>query len=129
MRPAADATVIAWLDRQDAADLYLTSISLAELLVGLQTMPEGRRRATLTVRLDGLLTRLFGTRILPFDMPAARAYAQLAAGSRSRGRMVGLADGQIAAIAFSRGYTVATRDTGPFRAMGVPVIDPWSASG
>jgi predicted nucleic acid-binding protein len=48
--------------------------------------------------------------------------------ARGAGLAIGVADGQIAAIAASHGFSVATRDTAPFVAAGVPVIDPWNAS-
>lgn len=74
-----------------------------------------------------LLTGLFGPRILPFDQSAAMVYAPLVGHARAVGRVISVADGQIAAIAAVHGFTVATRDTGPFLAAGVPVINPWEA--
>jgi predicted nucleic acid-binding protein len=68
----------------------------------------------------------FEGRIIPFDERAARAYGQIVAQARSRGRSIQIADGQIAAIAKVHGFTVATRDTSPFEAAGVSVVDPWS---
>lgn len=52
-------------------------------------------------------------------------YAALVGGARIGGLVISLADGQIAAVATVHGFTVATRDTKPFEAMGVPVINPW----
>ena len=116
--------VLAWLDRQVANTLFLTSVTLAELLVGVEILPPGRRRDSLAAALDGAVS-LFGSNILPFDRPAAVAYAPLIARARANGGAISLADGQIAAIAVVRGFAVATRDTAPFVAGGVPVIDPW----
>jgi predicted nucleic acid-binding protein len=45
---------------------------------------------------------------------------------RAAGYAIAVADGQIAAIAAAHGFSVATRDTAPFVAAGIPVIDPWS---
>lgn len=47
--------------------------------------------------------------------------------AKAAGRAIGRADGYIAATAALRGFSVATRDTSPFLAAGVPVIDPWQA--
>ena len=71
--------------------------------------------------------RLFGPRILPFDQEAASIYAKLFVRARAAGHAITFADGQIAAIAAAHGFIVATRDTVPFAAAGVPVIDPWEA--
>jgi predicted nucleic acid-binding protein len=71
-------------------------------------------------------TLLFGERILPFDVPAAKAYATIVSRGGRAGRAIGIADGQIAAIAATRDFIVATRNAGPFQAGGVRVIDPWT---
>jgi predicted nucleic acid-binding protein len=73
--------------------------------------------------LDGLM-RLFRDRVLPFDTDAARRYAELAVKAKAVGRGLPLPDGYIAAIAASRGFIVASRDTAPYEAAGVSVINP-----
>ena len=65
MKPAPNPAVRAWLNEQVAETLYLTSVTLAEMLFGIAVLPAGRRRNTLTRALDGLL-ELFGDRVLPF---------------------------------------------------------------
>ncbi len=118
---------MAWLDRQAMQTLYLTSTSLAELLVGVDRLPEGRRKRGLAEGLEGLLHDLFGSRILPFDSKAAAAYAAVVRGAQEHGETVSVGDGQIAAIAQAHGFMVATRDTAPFVAAGLKVLDPWTA--
>jgi len=125
MRHDGDPVVREWLDRQVAETLYLTTTSLSELLLGIENLPNGRRKSGLSDALNDLLARLFGSRILVFDREAAIAYAPLIARARANGRAVSVADGQIAAIAAVRGFTVATRDTSPFAAMGIALINPW----
>ena len=127
MKPSADPTVQAWLDRQVAETLYLTATSLAELLVGIEILPSGRRKDGLAAALAELMAVLFGPRILPFDQQAAIAYAPVVSRARAGGTIISVADGQIAAIAAARGFTIATRDTAPFVAAGLPVINPWDA--
>jgi predicted nucleic acid-binding protein len=125
MKRNGNPAVVDWLDRQVAETLYLTSVSLAELLVGVQMLPDGRRRDGIDGALKELLAELFGSRILPFDERAAIAYAALVTRARAAGHAISLADGQIAAIALANGFAVATRDAAPFLAAGAPVIDPW----
>ena len=120
--------VIAWLDAQEAETLFLTATSLAELLAGVEVLPMGRRRIELAEAIHGTVERLFGPRILPFDRRAADAYATLFARARTSGYSIPLADGQIAAIAAVHKCEVATRDTRPFLAAGVRVINPWNES-
>lgn len=126
MKPQPSAAVTAWMDRQSGETLYLTSPTTAELLFGIAAMPSGPRRKKLTENLDAQLAMYEG-RILAFDVDAAHHYARLAAMARKVGRGLPLPDGYIAAIAAAHGFAVASRDTAPFRAAGLRVIDPWSA--
>jgi len=126
MRPQPDPAVLAWLDNQVAESLYLSSVTLAELLYGVGAMPTGRRKDRLTNVLDGLLS-MFTGRIIPFDTDAARHYGNLAVQARKAGLGFPLPDGYIAAAAASRGFAVATRDTAPFQAAGLDVINPWES--
>jgi hypothetical protein len=128
MKPRRNPDVLAWIDQQPAETLFLTTTSLAELLVGIERLPVGRRRDGLAAALDDFLAGLFGPRILPFDREAAAAYATLSVRARAAGRTIPLADGQIAAIAAVHGFAVATRDIAPFVAAGVSVIDPWETA-
>jgi len=126
MKPEPHPAVQTWLDRQAAETLYLSSVTLAELLFGIGAMPSGRRKNALAQTLDGLLA-LFGARVLVFDTDAARHYAELAVTAKAAGKGFPMPDGYIAAIAAARGFTVATRDVAPFQAAGLSVIDPWEA--
>ena len=128
MKPGGHRGVQAWLDDQLAETLYLTSISLSELLLGVEVLPDGKRKDGLAAALSELLTTLFGARILPFDQQAAAMYAGRVSRARASGRPISMADGQIAAIAAVHGFTVATRDTAPFVAAGVPVVNPWEVA-
>jgi len=127
MRAEPSLAVVEWLDGQAVETLYLAAVSYAELLVGVEVLPAGKRRRGIGEALGELISKLFGPRILPFDHKAARAYANLIARARAAGHVISVADGQIAAIAAANGFIVATRDTAPFIAAGMPVIDPWRA--
>lgn len=125
MKPNGNPAVITWLDRQLAETLYLTATSFSELLVGIEILPDGKRKQELSIALKELIIKLFGPRILPFDQQAAIAYAPLIGRAKLKGQSISVADGQIAAIASVHGFTIATRDVAPFVAAGVPIINPW----
>jgi toxin FitB len=129
LRARANAGVVAWLDEQAVESLFLTSVSLAELLLGVELLPKGRRRSSLGEQLDTLLSSLFENRILAFDREAARAYSSVVARARSAGVAISMPDAQIASLARVTGFAVATRDAAPFVAAGVAVVDPWSGGG
>ncbi len=125
MKPEPAPAVRLWLDQQIAETLYLSSVTLAEMLFGVAALPAGRRKQALSAALEGLAD-LFSGRVLPFDERAAAHYAELAVRARSAGRGLPTPGGYIAAIAQSLGFAVASRDVAPFQAAGVSVINPWT---
>ncbi|WP_369061975.1 type II toxin-antitoxin system VapC family toxin [Caulobacter sp. 73W] len=127
IRPEPSSAVGAWLDRQAPETLFVSSVTVAEMLFGVSALPDGRRKQMLRQAVLGIVD-LFEDRILPFDTAAARSYADLTANARKVGRGFPTPDGYIAAIAAANGFAVATRDTGPFEAGGLEVIDPWTAT-
>lgn len=124
MKPQPHPVVRAWLNDQAAETLYLSSVTLAELLFGIGALPAGKRKNMLGRALDGLM-ELFAHRVLPFDVEAARRYSELAVAAKAAGRGFPAPDGYIAAIAVSRNFIVASRDTSPYEAGGLQVINPW----
>jgi predicted nucleic acid-binding protein len=124
MKPEPHPAVRAWLNAQAAETLYLSSVTVAELLFGIGALSVGERKDMLAQTLDGLM-RLFRDRVLPLDIDAARCYAELAVSAKMPGRGFPTPDGYIAAIAASRGFIVASRDTAPYEAASVTVINPW----
>ena len=126
MKPEPHPAVRAWLNEQAGETLYMSSVTLAELLFGIAALPAGKRKDRLAQTLDGLLG-LFRDRVLPFDADAARRYATLAVTAKADGRGFPTPDGYIAAIAVSRGFLVASRDTAPYEAADVTIINPWKA--
>ncbi len=127
MRRRADQRVQEWLDAQAAETLCLSTISLCELLLGIESLPVGRRRNGLAAALEQQIVSLFEDRIIPFDVAAAEAYAKVVTLARANGYAISVADGQIAAIAVSRNPKIASRDEAPFRAAGLAVINPWQS--
>jgi toxin FitB len=125
LKPKPNEHVLSWLDKQIPETLFLTTTSLSELLGGIAKMPDGKRKLTLRSEMLTLVNALFGNRILPFDYESALNYATMTAQTKAKGVSVSFSDGQIAAIALSRGFSVATRDENPFVAAGLSVINPW----
>ncbi len=126
LRHAPEPRVIEWIDAQPLETLYLSAITVAELRAGVALLPAGKRRTGLNDNLEKRVLPLFVGRVLPFDVACTKAYAELMARTRAAGLALGAADGYIAANAIANGLAVATRDTSPFLAAGLRVIDPWN---
>ncbi|WP_419854419.1 PIN domain-containing protein [Candidatus Poriferisodalis sp.] len=127
LRPIAEPSVVGWVAARDASHLFLTAVTEAELRFGVEIMPAGARRDAVGEAIDALLREDFAGRILPFDSPAAVAYAEFAAARRAAGRPAAHADAQIAAIASVHRMSVVTRNVGDFAGAGLDIVNPWSA--
>jgi toxin FitB len=106
--------------------LYVTALSYAEILFGIDLLPKGRRRQRLGEQAAAMFTEDFAGRILGFDLATAPAYAAIAGKRQKAGQRLSPVDGMIAAIAHVHGASIATRD-GDFSGCGVPLINPWQA--
>jgi len=127
MRRAPERAVVDWLDRQPADSIWITSITLFEVRLGLALLPAGRKRKALQDAFARLLEEDLQNRVLDFDAAAATEAAALAATRQRTGRPVDLRDTQIAGIALARRATLATRNVRHFADLDVPLIDPWQA--
>lgn len=125
LRQAPESRVIEWIDAQAIETLFISAITVAELRFGVALLPVGKRQNRLQERLENEVLPLFTERVLPFDTPVTTTYAELMAKVRAIGLTISTADGYIAATAAANGMTIATRDTNPFAAAGIPVINPW----
>lgn len=127
-RQSPNARVVDWIDAQALETLYLCGITVAELRAGIALMPAGKRRDGLHDNLEKRLLPMFANRVLSFDMACTKAYAELLAKARAAGSAIEAADAFIAAVALANSFTVATRDTSPFEAAGLTVINPWDSA-
>lgn len=125
LRREPEPGVIEWIDAQALETLYLSAITVAELRSGIALLPAGKRRTGLIENLERRVLPLFAGRVLPFDLPCTQTYAELIAKAQKAGLAIAAADGFIAATAAANGFAVATRDTSPFEAAGITVINPW----
>jgi predicted nucleic acid-binding protein len=128
MRTAPEPRVDRWLAAQPTASVFTSAVTEAELRYGIALLPAGKRRSSLSALLQEILAEDFDGRILPFDSPAAAAFAEIATDRRKAGKPISQADAQIAAIARSRGAALATRNVADFQGCGIEVINPWIVS-
>jgi predicted nucleic acid-binding protein len=128
MRSPLVPEVAAWIAGQPEELLYTTAVCQAEVLAGIEILPDGRRRAALERAARAMFADDFDGRILPFDSEAAAAYANIFAARKSAGRPTAPHDLMIAAIARANGASMVTRDTGGFEGCGLTLVNPWEAA-
>lgn len=125
IRQKPNKHVLQWVNAQDAKDLALTSISVAELLYGAARLPDGKRKTALKSILLSIFAEDFHNRIIPFDDIAAAHYADLVVKREKAGRPINMGDAQIAAICQAYDAILVTRNIKDFGGLDVSLINPW----
>lgn len=121
-----DDRVAAWLDRQPRVSVWISSVTVFEIRLGLLVLAGGKRRALLMSAFEAVLDAI-EERVVPFDASAAQFAAELDASRRKKGRPGDLRDTMIAGIALAHHATLATRNTEHFDDSLVPLVNPWTA--
>ncbi len=127
-RPTPEPRIGRWMTAIPIDRLFVSSITIAELLYGLAIMPDGKRKHALGSVFQTFLTERIVTPIQSFDDRDASAYASISARRRRMGRELREFDAQIAAIALTRGFAVATRNVRDFEHCGIEIINPWDTA-
>jgi hypothetical protein len=125
LKPLPSDIVLGWLAAQQPLSVFTTSVTEAEVLYGVETLPPGRRRLRLLAAVEKMFAEEFAGRILPFDEDAARAFARIVAARDAAGHPISQFDAMIAAIARSYRAAVATRNTADFQGCDIDVVNPW----
>ena len=120
----ADPNVTAWTEIVDAADLFVSAITIIELELGVLSIErkDAGQGAMLRAWLEQQVLPEFSGRTLPVDTAVAQRCARLHVPDKRGER-----DALIAATALVHGMTVVTRNVADFERMGVPLINPWEA--
>lgn len=126
MRPEPAGAVLRWIETKADEELFISAITMAEILHGIARLPEGKRKHSLNTQALAMFEEDFADRILPFDADAALHYAHLVAAREQAGKPVALADAQIAAICRVQHADLATRNVKDFVGTGVKIINPWT---
>jgi predicted nucleic acid-binding protein len=125
-KPRPSGAVRAWLAARHESDLYLSVLTLGEIQKGISQLPEGRKRTTLQVWLDGDLRERFQGRIVPISEDVAVRWGHIAGESQRRGTPTPVIDALIAATALSIDATVVTRDDTHISRAGARTCNPWN---
>ena len=124
MRSVPQPSVLRWFENLPTEDAHLTAVTLAEILLGIELLPMGKRREVLRLGAERTFA-VFAGRVLAFDEKAAPAFSSISSTRRKQGKPISQFDAQIAAIARARNATLATRNTDDFEGCGVNLVNPW----
>ena len=126
-RAEANINVSRWFETV-SEPIASTAICIAEMRYGVACLADGKRKRDLQQALDHIVETVLANAILSFEERAAVAFGEIAAKLRREGRPSSVADVMIAAIVFSHGATLATRNIKHFEGTGISLVDPFTAS-
>jgi predicted nucleic acid-binding protein len=126
VKPQPEPNVLRWFAEVEEDSVWLSVITFAEIRLGVERMPRGRRRTALAAWLENDLPARFEGRIIGIGLGIADAWGKLMARSATQGRTVGAMDGFLGAIALAQGFTLVTRNTEDFAPLGIRVLNPWT---
>jgi predicted nucleic acid-binding protein len=124
-KPLPDGRVSAWMQSTPIEQMFVSSITKAELLYGLALLPDGKKKQTLASVIQAFLETRIVNPVESFGEDDAVVYARISAYRKKIGHKIRELDAQIAAIAATRGLAVATRNVWDFENCGVEIVNPW----
>jgi predicted nucleic acid-binding protein len=124
-RGEPDQRVKEWLAGQKLESLYISVITLAEIRLGIELLPPGKRRTQLEQWIAGDFDGWFQRRLLPVDAAIVIRWAALTADRQRKGKPLANFDGLLAATALHYNLTLVTRNTKDFAELGLALLDPW----
>jgi hypothetical protein len=125
MLPNPNKEVAKWLSIQNPDTIFTTSISIAEILSGLELMPSGKRKRAMKASFKVIYMSLLEDSVLNFDDESAKYYSICNQLSRQHKLNIPQPDSFIAAICLQYGAELVTRNTKDFMHFGIVLINPW----
>ena len=126
MRTQPDSGVMNWFAQRTDDLFYVSSITQAEILLGIALLPAGKRRTGLAAAAAEMFAKDFTERCLPFDTCCTGNYADIVSNRRRAGFTASTEDAMIAAIALTHGCALATRNTKDFIYIDrLTLMNPW----
>jgi predicted nucleic acid-binding protein len=117
--------VVEFVDSLDAEDVYLSVITVGEIVKGIEKLPSSRRRSELQAWLnDDLLIRFQGN-VVPLDIDIMAAWGRITARLESVGKIMPAIDSLIAATVLDRKMTLVTRNVSDFEGTHAEIVNPW----
>ena len=124
-RPRPNARVRAFVASQALEELFVSTVTFAEIRYGIEALADPIRRAELSDWLAHKVRPMFGQRVLDVSEEVMFKWRLLVEEGRKVGHTFSQPDLIIAATALQHGLTVVTRDTGDYLRARVPLLNPW----
>jgi len=121
-----NSCVVDQVDAIDEDDLFLSVITVGEIIKGIEKSPESQRKENLRNWLGEELLVRFRDKLVPLDADVLIAWGKLTARLEAEGRILPAIDSLLAASALHGGFTLVTRNEADFEGTGVSLHNPWN---
>jgi predicted nucleic acid-binding protein len=122
LRPVPNEYVSRWLDIIPNSMLYISVLTIGEIIKGIEKLPSGNRKTNLTVWLEHDLPLWFEKRILPIDIHVAEKWGAI---TGTHPNPLPVIDGLLAATALVHDLVLVTRNVKDFQIPGISLFNPW----
>jgi tRNA(fMet)-specific endonuclease VapC len=120
-----NSRVVEFVDSLDPEDVYLSVITIGEIVKGIEKLPASKRKAGLQTWLaDDLLVRFEGN-VVPLDIDILVEWGRISAQLESAGKTMPAIDSLIAATVLARKMTLVTRNVSDFEGTDAEIVNPW----
>ena len=127
-RADSDVNVRAFMDSMPNDDLFISVLTLGEITKGVERLPDGKKKVTLSAWID-TLRRVFKSRLVGVDQETAEIWGRITARSEEIGAQLPAIDGLLAATAIRHDFKIATRNVKHFKQTSAGLLDPWQSAG
>ncbi|ACK50365.1 PilT protein domain protein [Methylocella silvestris BL2] len=124
-RPKPEPKVVSFIAAQPLENLYVSTVTFAEIRFGIELVADVGRRSALNTWLEQNLRPMFDQRVLPVTEDVMFKWRLLVEEGRKARHTFSQPDLIIAATALCHGLTILSRDTSDYERAGAPVVDPW----
>jgi toxin FitB len=120
-----DLKIVEFLDALDSDDVYLSVITIGEIIKGIEKLPDSHRKTELRVWLQDDVLARFSGKILPLDTDVIVEWGMLTARAEIAGKPIPTVDSLIAATVIANKLSLVTRNVRDFEAAGIEIVNPW----
>ncbi len=121
--------VVQWINQQQAEQLFISQISIAEIRKGLHKIKavQPERHQKLQEWLYSIEVMFF-SRILPITEVILNEWAEITAHAELQGKKLAVMDSLIASTAYQHKLTLVTRNVDDFKMTPVQILNPFAMS-
>jgi toxin FitB len=124
-KPKADKKVVDFVLRENEENFYISTLTLGELIKGIEKLPESAKKDELYTWVDNDLKERFANRIIDINFDIVKIWGKIQAVAEKKGKPMPAIDSLIASTGIAFNLIVVTRNISNMAQSGVELLNPW----